>query len=131
MCEKCYWFSLRAYISNFFFRQVASAIWYLHDCDIIYRDLKADNVLVWSLDETSLLNVKLSDYGISCFATPQGVAGEEGTPGYQAPEIRTGVGYDEKVPDWLGVTHFYWSLIIGKLPRGFASSGVILGRREG
>lgn len=81
----------------FFLGQVASAIWYLHDCDIIYRDLKADNVLVWSLDETSLLNVKLSDYGISCFATPQGVAGEEGTPGYQAPEIRTGVGYDEKV----------------------------------
>ena len=81
----------------FFFCQVASAIWYLHDCDIIYRDLKADNVLVWSLDETSVLNVKLSDYGISCFATPQGVAGEEGTPGYQAPEIRTGVGYDEKV----------------------------------
>jgi len=83
--------------SYFHFFQVASAIWYLHDCDIIYRDLKADNVLVWSLDETSLLNVKLSDYGISCFATPQGVAGEEGTPGYQAPEIRTGVGYDEKV----------------------------------
>lgn len=82
---------------HYFFCQVASAIWYLHDCDIIYRDLKADNVLVWSLDETSLLNVKLSDYGISCFATPQGVAGEEGTPGYQAPEIRTGVGYDEKV----------------------------------
>ena len=54
-------------------------------------------MLVWSLDESTLLNVKLSDYGISCFATPQGVAGEEGTPGYQAPEIRTGVGYDEKV----------------------------------
>lgn len=82
---------------HYIFCQVASAIWYLHDCGIIYRDLKADNVLVWSLDETSLLNVKLSDYGISCFATPQGVAGEEGTPGYQAPEIRTGVGYDEKV----------------------------------
>lgn len=80
-----------------FWFQVASAIWYLHDCDIIYRDLKGDNVLVWSLDESTLLNVKLSDYGISCFATPQGVAGEEGTPGYQAPEIRTGVGYDEKV----------------------------------
>ena len=56
-------------------------------------------MLVWSLDESSLLNVKLSDYGISCFATPQGVAGEEGTPGYQAPEIRTGIGYDEKVKE--------------------------------
>lgn len=90
-------FLVSSYFQFFFLGQVASAIWYLHDCDIIYRDLKADNVLVWSLDETSLLNVKLSDYGISCFATPQGVAGEEGTPGYQAPEIRTGVGYDEKV----------------------------------
>lgn len=58
-------------------------------------------MLVWSLDENSLVNVKLSDYGISCFATPQGVAGEEGTPGYQAPEIRTGVGYDEKVTELL------------------------------
>jgi len=76
---------------------VASALWYLHDSDIIYRDLKADNILVWSLNENELVNVKLSDYGISCFATPQGVSGDEGTPGYQAPEIRTSVGYDEKV----------------------------------
>ncbi|XP_078364681.1 leucine-rich repeat serine/threonine-protein kinase 1-like isoform X2 [Oculina patagonica] len=95
--------------------QVASAIWYLHDCDIIYRDLKADNVLVWSLDESSLLNVKLSDYGISCFATPQGVAGEEGTPGYQAPEIRTGVGYDEKV-DIFSFAIFVFELLTGCRP---------------
>ncbi|XP_068741133.1 leucine-rich repeat serine/threonine-protein kinase 1-like isoform X3 [Montipora capricornis] len=95
--------------------QVASAIWYLHDCDIIYRDLKADNVLVWSLDDNSLLNVKLSDYGISCFATPQGVAGEEGTPGYQAPEIRTGAGYDEKV-DIFSFAIFVFELLSGCRP---------------
>ncbi|XP_067017125.1 leucine-rich repeat serine/threonine-protein kinase 1-like isoform X3 [Acropora muricata] len=95
--------------------QVASAIWYLHDCDIIYRDLKPDNVLVWSLDENSLLNVKISDYGISCFATPQGVAGEEGTPGYQAPEIRTGVGYDEKV-DIFSFAIFVYELLSGCRP---------------
>ena len=72
-------------------------MWYLHDCAVIYRDLKSDNVLVWNLDEKALLNVKISDYGISRFSTPQGIAGVEGTPGYQAPEIRPGVGYDEKV----------------------------------
>ena len=43
------------------------------------------------------MNVKLSDYGISAFATPQGVVGEVGTPGFQAPEMRPGCPYDAKV----------------------------------
>ncbi|XP_048583428.1 leucine-rich repeat serine/threonine-protein kinase 1 isoform X2 [Nematostella vectensis] len=95
--------------------QVASALWYLHDSDIIYRDLKTDNVLVWSLHDTDLVNVKLSDYGISCFATPQGVAGDEGTPGYQAPEILPGIGYDEKV-DIFSYAIFLYELMSGTRP---------------
>ena len=45
------------------------------------------------------MHVKLSDYGISRFATPQGMLGEEGTPGFQAPEVRAGSTYNEKVRD--------------------------------
>ena len=70
---------------------------YLHKSGIIYRDLKSDNILVWSLEEGDSVNVKLSDYGISAFATPQGVVGEGGTPGYQAPEMKPGCPYDAKV----------------------------------
>lgn len=73
------------------------ALYYLHDSEIVYRDLKSDNVLVWSLNPEHNVNVKLSDYGIAAFATPQGVIGEGGTPGFQAPEIRYAAPYDEKV----------------------------------
>ena len=48
-----------------------------------------------------VVNVKLADYGISRFANPGGVKGEEGTPGYLAPEAIRRRGedqaFDEKV----------------------------------
>jgi leucine-rich repeat kinase 1 len=44
-----------------------------------------------------MVNVKLSDYGISKFNTSGGTVGLVGTPGYQAPEIMDGLAYDEKV----------------------------------
>ena len=52
---------------------------------------------MWTLEKDAIVHVKLSDYGISRFATPQGILGEEGTPGFQAPEVRTGSTYNEKV----------------------------------
>ena len=47
------------------------------------------------------VNAKLADYGISRFANPGGIKGEEGTPGYMAPEAIRRRGedqaFDEKV----------------------------------
>ncbi|XP_059165367.1 leucine-rich repeat serine/threonine-protein kinase 1-like [Physella acuta] len=77
--------------------QVCSGLSYLHSCNIIYRDLKPDNILVMSLDVDAPINVKLSDYGISKFSTLQGLSGLFGTPGYMAPEVMDRLAYTSKV----------------------------------
>ena len=69
---------------------------------MVYRDLKSDNVLVWSVDLDQPVNVKLADYGISRFANPGGVKGEEGTAGYLAPEAIRRRGEDQAFDEKVG-----------------------------
>ena len=61
--------------------------------------MKADNILVWSLNAHDMngVHVKLSDYGLSQYVGPQGLTGFEGTVGYQAPEMNNNTVYDTKV----------------------------------
>ena len=82
--------------------QVALALQYLHKNGIVYRDLKSDNVLIWSLDKDQPVNAKLADYGISRFANPGGIKGEEGTPGYLAPEAIRRRGEDQAFDEKVG-----------------------------
>ena len=87
--------------------QCASALKYLHKHNIIYRDLKSENILVWSFPDPFFNDhrshevlIKLADYGISRSAALSGVKGLGGTPGFMAPEIEKFVGkevYTNKV----------------------------------
>ncbi|XP_077987744.1 leucine-rich repeat serine/threonine-protein kinase 2-like [Glandiceps talaboti] len=78
--------------------QVAEGLVFLHEQELVYRDLKPDNVLVYSLSVTDVINAKISDYGISRFATPLGLTSSEGTAGYRAPEIgKKDILYNNKV----------------------------------
>ncbi|XP_070559105.1 leucine-rich repeat serine/threonine-protein kinase 2-like isoform X2 [Ptychodera flava] len=78
--------------------QVAEGLEFLHSQGIIYRDLKPDNVLMYSLSTTDAINAKISDYGISGFASLVGLTSSVGTLGYKAPEVaQKDVLYDEKV----------------------------------
>uniref|UniRef100_A0A0B6ZU60 Protein kinase domain-containing protein n=1 Tax=Arion vulgaris TaxID=1028688 RepID=A0A0B6ZU60_9EUPU len=60
---------------------------------IIYRDMKPDNVLIFSLAPDALINAKIADYGISQFTTLFGLTAQEGTPAYRAPEVIRGETY--------------------------------------
>ncbi|XP_044045411.1 leucine-rich repeat serine/threonine-protein kinase 1 isoform X2 [Siniperca chuatsi] len=95
--------------------QIASGLAYLHRKRIIFCDLKSDNILVWSLEVQDPVNIKLSDYGISRQSFHEGALGVEGTPGYQAPEIRPGIVYDEKV-DMFSYGMVLYELLSGQRP---------------
>ncbi|CAJ1048538.1 leucine-rich repeat serine/threonine-protein kinase 1 isoform X2 [Xyrichtys novacula] len=95
--------------------QIAAGLAYLHRKRIIFCDLKSDNILVWSLEVRDPVNVKLSDYGISRQSFHEGALGVEGTPGYQAPEIRPGIVYDAKV-DMFSYGMVLYELLSGQRP---------------
>ncbi|XP_037553156.1 leucine-rich repeat serine/threonine-protein kinase 1 [Nematolebias whitei] len=95
--------------------QMAVGLAYLHRKNIIFCDLKSDNILVWSLQVLDPVNIKLSDYGISRHSFHEGALGVEGTPGYQAPEVRPGIVYDEKV-DMFSYGMVIYELLTGRRP---------------
>ncbi|XP_041464430.1 leucine-rich repeat serine/threonine-protein kinase 1-like isoform X2 [Lytechinus variegatus] len=95
--------------------QVASAVEFLHSKDIIYCDLKTDNILLFSSDVNQDVNIKLTDYGISRTYDLMGAMGMAGPPGFCAPEILQGKVFDEKV-DWFSYGMFLYHLMTGLVP---------------
>jgi hypothetical protein len=105
--------------------QSARALEYLHRRHVIYRDLKAENILVWVFPEPhtedhplNQVHIKVADYGISRITLPSGSKGFGGTEGFMAPEIMRHNGeeeYTEKV-DCFSFGMFLYELLSLRAP---------------
>ena len=67
--------------------QVASALSYLHQRDIIYRTLKASSILLWSLDFKCEASVKLANFERAAYQSPSGLMSKTTFSSYPAPEM--------------------------------------------
>lgn len=99
-------------------RDIASALAYLHDRCIIYRDLKPENV---GIDSNGM--VKLLDFGLAIEHNDNHdtVQRRAGSPRYMAPENYLGHKYDQSV-DVYALSMVLWEVLA--LKRCFAKANV-------
>ncbi|ORX54823.1 kinase-like protein [Piromyces finnis] len=98
--------------AKFYLSEVLLALEYLHSKDIIYRDLKLDNILL-----TVEGHIKLTDFGL-CKGNMKWNATTKtfcGTPEFIAPEILIGSPYTRAV-DWWTFGVLIYEMIVKEAP---------------
>ncbi|XP_056138773.1 ribosomal protein S6 kinase-related protein [Lampris incognitus] len=94
-----------------FAAELGSALGFLHDCGIIHRDVKMENILL-----SDQGHLRLADFGLSRRLTRGGRAFSVcGTIQYMAPEVLSGGPYNHAA-DWWSLGIMLFSLVAGKFP---------------
>ena len=103
---------LEEQIARFYLAEVILALEYLHESDIIYRDLKPANVLI-----DSEFHIKLADFGLAKEKVDKinPAMTMAGSPAYLPPEIVTKKGATY-ASDIYGLGPLLYELLTGKTP---------------
>ena len=99
-------------VAKFIFKQIILSLKYIHNNNIVHRDIKLDNILI-DIDN----NIKICDFGVSKFFKKDDIILEQcGTPAYMAPEILKNKGYKgEEIDIWSSGVVLY-AMLSGTVP---------------
>lgn len=96
---------------QFYAAEVCCGLHHLHQKDIVYRDMKPENIL---LDDNG--HIRISDLGLAVKLAPGELAqGRVGTVGYMAPEVIAQEDYGMSA-DWWGLGCLVYEMTAGKPP---------------
>lgn len=118
----------------FYLEQVCSGLAYAHECGVIHRDIKPQNLLLTSDKRI----VKIADFGVARLETNEGAITRVGTNIYSAPEhnplVHTGAldlgliaaGHRQLTPaaDIYSLAKTTYALVAGESPRRFAQHAI-------
>lgn len=98
--------------ARFYGAEIVSALEYLHSRNVVYRDLKLENLM---LDKDG--HIKITDFGLCKEGITDGATMKTfcGTPEYLAPEVLEDNDYGRAV-DWWGLGVVMYEMMCGRLP---------------